>query len=205
MKVLVLNGSPKVNGNTATSLNEVIKVLNNEGIETELIQVGNMNISPCKGCRCCHELGKCVIDDEVNEIAKKFENADGLLIGTPVYYASANGNLLMLLQRLFYSIQFDTNMKVGACIACARRAGTTVSLDELNRFFTINNMPIVPSTYWNNVYGNKPQECVDDLEGIQTMHNLGKNMAFMIKAIHLGKEKYGLPIHELNAKTNFIR
>ena len=205
MKVIIINGSPRQDSNTLVGLKEVQKALEEEGIETEIIDIGNQDIRGCIACRSCHESGKCVFDDIVNEVALKFEQADGIVVGSPVYYANINATVLAFLQRLFYSSRFDKTMKVGAAVVCARRSGTTASLDEINRFFTISGMPVVSSTYWNNIYGNMPKEALHDEEGIQTMRNLGKNMAFLIKAIALGKKEYGLPLKEKDARTNFIK
>ena len=203
MKVLILNGSPHGKGCTARALQEVEETLNREGIETETIVVGNQNIRGCISCNHCGKTGKCVFDDPVNEIARKFEGADGLLVGTPVYYAGANGTLLSLLDRLFYSTGFDKAMKVGAVVLSSRRAGSTSAYDEINKYFTIASMPIASSSYWNEVHGFTAGDVEKDLEGLQTMRNLGRNMAFLIKAIHLGKETYGLPEKESGAFTSF--
>lgn len=205
MKVLLINGSPKKEGNTYVALHEVQKTLESEGIETELIHVGNKDIRGCIACGRCKELGKCVIDDMVNEVAPKFNEADGIVVGSPVYYASPNGTVLSFLDRLFSSTQFDKSMKVGAAIAVARRGGTTATFDVLNKYFTISNMPIAPSQYWNNVHGCTPGEALQDGEGLQTMRQLGRNMAFIVKSIQLGKEKFGLPEHEAKIATSFIR
>ena len=187
MKVLLINGSPNPRGCTYTALNEVAKTLEQEGIETEIIQVGQKDIRGCIGCRQCKESGQCIFDDFVNEVAPKFNECDGIVIGSPVYYASANGTLISFLDRLFYSTLADKTMKVGAAVVSARRAGTTATFDELNKYFTISQMPIVSSQYWNMVHGNTPEEVQQDLEGLQTMRTLGKNMAFLIKSIQLGK------------------
>lgn len=203
MKVLILNGSPKSNGCTAKALKEVENTLNNEGIETETILVGNKDIRGCISCGFCHENGKCVFNDLVNETATKFKEADGIIIGTPVYYAGANGNLISFLDRLFYSTTFDKTMKVGAGVISSRRAGSTSAFDEINKYFTICNMPIVSSSYWNEVHGFSAEDVEKDLEGLQTMRNLGRNMAFMIKSIKLGKEKFGLPQNERDSFTSF--
>lgn len=206
MKVLLINGSPNVNGSTATALNEVAKTLNEEGIETEIITVGNKDIRGCIGCRKCFQAGKCVFDDYVNEAAPKFAEADGIVIGSPVYYANANGTLVSFLDRLFYSTFFvDKSFKVGAAIASARRGGQVATFDQLNKYFTISGMPIAGSQYWNMVYGNSAEEVKQDLEGMQTMRTLGKNMAFLIKSINLGKDQIGLPEKERLTFTNFIR
>lgn len=205
MKVLLINGSPNAKGCTYTALTEVASTLEAEGIETELVHVGHKDIRGCIGCRKCHTAGKCVFDDLVNEIAPKFEESDGIVIGSPVYYASANGTLISFLNRLFYSTSFDKSMKVGASVVSARRGGCTATFDELNKYFTISNMPIASSQYWNQVHGNTPEEVKQDIEGCQIMRTLGRNMAFLIKSIALGKEKYGLPEKEPFTPTNFIR
>ena len=205
MKVLLINGSPNAKGCTYTALTEVASTLEAEGIETELIHVGHKDIRGCTGCRKCHTTGKCVFDDLVNETAPKFKESDGIVIGSPVYYASANGTLISFLDRLFYSADFDKSMKVGASVVSARRGGCTATFDELNKYFTISNMPIASSQYWNQVHGNTPEEVKKDIEGCQIMRTLGRNMAFLIKCIALGKEKYGLPEKEPFTPTNFIR
>lgn len=205
MKVLLINGSPNRNGCTYTALSEVASILENEGIETEIIQVGNKDIRGCIGCRRCKTTGKCVFDDIVNEIAPKFQECDGLVIGSPVYYASANGTLISFLDRLFYSTPGDKTMKVGAAVVSARRGGCSATFDELNKYFTISGMPVASSQYWNSVHGNTPDEVRQDKEGLQVMRALGRNMAFLIKSIALGKEKYGLPETEERVSTNFIR
>ena len=205
MKVLILNGSPHTNGNTATAIAEMVKVFEQENVEAEVVQVGSQQIRGCMGCGACYKLGKCVFDDVVNECAEKFAEADGLVIASPVYYASANATLVALLQRLFYSTRFDKRMKVGASIAVARRGGCSATFDELNKFFTISGMPIASSQYWNSVHGAVPGEAEQDAEGMQTMRTLAKNMAFLMKSIALGKEAFGLPEQEKHAWTNFIR
>ena len=205
MKVLLINGSPRPRGCTYTALNEVAKTLEQEDIETEIIQVGQKDIRGCIGCRQCKESGQCVFDDFVNEVAPKFNECDGIVIGSPVYYASANGTLISFLDRLFYSTLADKTMKVGAAVVSARRAGTTATFDELNKYFTISSMPVVSSQYWNMVHGYTPEDVMKDEEGMQIMRTLGKNMAFLIKSIHLGKEKYGLPEKEQRVFTPFIR
>ncbi len=205
MKVLLINGSPRPRGCTYTALNEVAKTLEQEDIETEIIQVGQKDIRGCIGCRQCKESGQCVFDDFVNEVAPKFNECDGIVIGSPVYYASANGILISFLDRLFYSTLADKTMKVGAAVVSARRAGTTATFDELNKYFTISSMPVVSSQYWNMVHGYTPEDVMKDEEGMQIMRTLGKNMAFLIKSIHLGKEKYGLPEKEQRVFTPFIR
>ena len=205
MKVLMLNGSPRKGGNTSIALAEIEKVLANEGIDVEIMQVGNKEIRGCKGCLYCKEHGKCVMDDIVNEVAEKLENADGLVIGSPVYYASANGTLICLLDRLFYSTKFNKTMKVGASVAVARRGGCSATFDELNKYFTISGMPVVSSQYWNSVHGRLPGDAEKDGEGLQTMRTLGHNMAFLIKSIALGKEALGLPEKEPGIMTSFIK
>ena len=205
MKVLILNGSPKANGNTAAALAEMITVFHSEGIETELVQVGSREIRGCTGCGTCYRTGKCVFDDLVNELAVKLEACDGLVIGSPVYYASANGTLIALLDRLFYSTRFPKTMKVGAGIAVARRGGCSATFDQLNKYFTISGMPVASSQYWNSVHGAKPGQAEEDAEGMQTMRTLARNMSFLMKSIALGKEKYGLPEREKPQYTNFIR
>ena len=205
MKVLLINGSPKKEGNTFIALREVQQALEAEGIETELIHVGHKPIHGCIACNRCKETGKCAFDDVVNEVAAKFEKADGIVFGSPVYYASPSGTMLSFLDRLFYSSPFDKSMKVGAAVAVARRGGTSATFDVLNKYFTISNMPVAPSQYWNSVHGRMPGEALQDGEGLQTMRQLARNMAFLIKSIQLGKEKYGLPAHEERIATNFIR
>lgn len=205
MKVLLINGSPRKEGNTSIALKEVADELNKEGIETETIQIGMQVIRGCLACGYCHKNGKCVIDDIVNKISEKFKEADGLVIASPVYYASANGTLISFLDRLFYSSPFDKTMKVGASIAVCRRGGASATFDELNKFFTISNMPVVSSQYWNSLHGRNVGEAKEDLEGLQTMRTLARNMAFLIKAINDAKDKYGLPEKEKHVMTNFVR
>jgi len=205
MKVLMINGSPHANGNTYTALQEMEKVFQAEGIEVEILHIGNKAIRGCIGCRKCSETGKCVFDDMVNESAKKFEECDGLVVGTPVYYASANATLVAFLTRLFYSTRFDKSMKVGAAVAAARRGGLTATYDELNKFFGISGMPIASGQYWNGIHGTQPGEAEQDKEGLQMMRTLAQNMAFLMKSIALGKEKFGLPEKEAFERTNFIR
>ena len=205
MKVLLINGSPHANGCTYTALCEVEKELNKNDIETEIIHVGNKDIRGCIACGNCRKNGKCVFDDMVNEVAPKFTDCDGIVVGSPVYYASANGNLISFMDRLFYSNACDKNMKVGAAVVSARRGGCSSTFDELNKYFTIAGMPVASSQYWNSVHGNTPEEVLKDEEGLQVMRTLGKNMAFLIKSIALGKEKYGLPEKEAKVATNFIR
>lgn len=205
MKVLLINGSPNAKGCTYTALSEVEKTLRENGIETEMLHVGHLAIHGCIGCHKCKEIGRCVFDDIVNEAAKKFEEADGIVIGSPVYYAGVNGALTTFLDRLYYSTSFDKRMKVGAAVCSARRAGTTATLDALNKFFLIAEMPIAGSQYWNMVHGNTPEEVLQDAEGLQTMRVLGRNMAFLIRAILSEKARSGLPEKEPRVSTNFIR
>ena len=205
MKVLLLNGSPHGKGNTALALDEMVKVFEKEGIETEVILAGNKAIRGCIGCGRCSELGRCVFDDLVNEVAPKFEAADGLVVASPVYYASANATLIALLDRLFYSTSFDKTMKVGASVVIARRGGCSATFDELNKYFTICGMPVASSQYWNSVHGRTPGEAAQDAEGLQTMRVLARNMAFLMKSIALGREAFGLPETEPRVATHFIR
>ena len=205
MKVLMINGSPRQNANTLIAFKEMTDIFDREGIEYEIMNIGNKDIRGCIACRTCHESGKCVFDDEVNEAAEKFEKADGLVIGSPVYYGSANGTLISFLDRLFYSIKFDTRMKVGASVVVARRGGLTATFDELNKYFTISEMPLATSTYWNQIHGRIAGEANEDAEGLQVMRNLARNMVFLMRSIELGKEKYGLPEKEEGISTSFIR
>ncbi len=205
MNVLILNGSPRQNGNTTRALRELETVLIAEGMTTETVQVGQLAVRGCLGCGTCYKAGKCVIDDIVNELASKFEAADALVVASPVYYASANGTLVSLLDRLFYSTHFDKRMKVGASVAVARRGGCSATFDQLNKYFTISGMPIASSQYWNSVHGAKAGECEADGEGLQTMRTLGHNMAFLVKSIDLGRKAYGLPEKEGKIATNFVR
>ena len=205
MKVLMLNGSPKANGNTAAALAEMEKVFVQESIEVETVQVGHKNIRGCISCNSCFKNGKCVFDDAVNELSPKFQAADGLVVATPVYYASANATLIATLDRLFYSTGFDKTMKVGASIAVARRGGCSATFDELNKYFTISGMPIASSQYWNSVHGGAPGQAAEDAEGLQTMRTLARNMTFLMKSIALGKDAFGLPEKEPHQFTNFIR
>lgn len=202
-KVILLNGSAKADGCTATALDEMIKVFNEEGVETEIIHIGNKDIRGCVSCGYCEDNGKCVFNDLVNEVAVKFEQADGLVVGSPVYYSSPNGTILSFMDRLFYSTSFSKQMKVGAAVVSARRGGNTASFDVLNKYFTISGMPVASSTYWNQVHGFTAEDVKKDLEGLQTMRNLARNMSFMIKAIADAKEKYGLPTVESGAFTSF--
>ncbi len=205
MKVLLINGSPKPNGNTAIALQEMVKVFEKEQIETEILHIGNKDIRGCISCGTCFGTGKCVFNDAVNEYASKLEECDGVVVGSPVYYASANSTLTAFLDRLFYSTGFDKTMKVGASVAVARRGGCSATFDQLNKYFTISGMPLASSQYWNSVHGNAPGEAAQDAEGLQTMRTLARNMSFLMKSIALGKEKYGLPEKEEHAWTHFIR
>ena len=205
MKVLILNGSPHANGNTAVAVNELVKTFEAQGVDAEVCHVGNKNIRGCIACGKCKTLGRCVFDDMVNEIAPKFEAADGLMFASPVYYASANATLIACLDRLFFSTHFDKTMKVGASVVVARRGGCSATFDELNKYFTISNMPVASSQYWNSVHGRELGQSEQDLEGLQTMRTLARNMTFLMKSIALGKEKFGLPEKEEWQPTHFIR
>lgn len=205
MKVLLINGSPRKNGNTAYALAQMADVFAQEGIEAEIVQVGNQAIRGCIACGSCGRSGKCVFDDAVNQTAAKFQEADGLVLGSPVYYASANATLIAFLDRLFMSTSFDKRMKVGASVVVARRGGCSATFDELNKYFTISGMPVASSHYWNSVHGRLPGEAVQDKEGIATVRNLAHNMAFLMKSIALGKDAYGMPTAEPKEPTNFIR
>lgn len=192
-------------GNTSIALGEMEKIFQQEGIQVETVQVGNKAIRGCVACLSCMEKGKCVFDDLVNETAPKFAEADGLVIASPVYYASANGTLISFIDRLFYSTPFDKTMKVGAAVAVARRGGVSATYDELNKYFAISGMPIATGQYWNVVYGREKGEAAQDEEGMQTMRTLARNMVFLMKSIALGKEQYGVPQREPFQRTNFIR
>ena len=206
MKVLLINGSPKVNGNTAFALSQMEEIFHASGVETETIQVGSQLLRGCIGCASCYKTGKCVFDDLVNETAAKLPEYDGIVVGSPVYYASPNGTLLSFLDRLFYSTgRIDKRMKVGASVVVARRGGCTAAMDVLNKYFTISEMPVASSTYWNQIHGGKPGEAEQDAEGVRTMRNLAKNMVFLMNAIAAQKEKTGLPEPEKKVFTNFIR
>ena len=205
MKVLILNGSPRVNGNTDVAVNELVKTFEAEGVETVVSRIGNQDIRGCIACGSCSKNGKCVFDDAVNELASVFEEADGLVLASPVYYASANATLIACLDRLFYSAGFDKTMKVGASVVVARRGGCSATFDELNKYFTISGMPVASSQYWNSVHGREKGQAEQDLEGLQTMRTLARNMTFLMKSIALGKEKYGLPEVEKERQwTHFI-
>lgn len=205
MNVLMINGSPHAQGNTYTALHEMEKIFHQEGIETEILHIGNKDIRGCIACRKCGELGRCVFDDEVNQAASKFAACDGLVVGSPVYYASANATLVAFLTRLFYSVRCDKTMKVGAAVAAARRGGLTATYDELNKFFGISGMPIASGQYWNGIHGQTPGQAQEDAEGLQMMRTLARNMSFLMKSIALGREKFGLPEQEPKQFTNFVR
>lgn len=205
MKVLMINGSPHANGNTSIALHEMEKEFEKNGIEVEKLHIGTKDIRGCIACGKCRELGKCVFDDVVNEAAIKFEEADGLVVGSPVYYASANATTIAFLDRLFYSSNFDKTMKVGASVVVARRGGTSATFDELNKYFTISGMPVASSQYWNNVFGRAQGDATGDAEGLYNMRVLARNMSFLMKSIALGKEKYGMPETEEHAWTHFVR
>lgn len=205
MKVLIINGSPRPKGNTTLALAQMENVFAEEGIEVESVRVGSDAVRGCVACGSCSKLGRCVFDDCVNELATLFEEADGLVVGTPVYYGSANATLVAVLDRLFYSTGFDKTFKVGCAVACARRGGLTATFDELNKYFTISGMPVASGQYWNGVHGARPGEAEQDGEGLQQMRTLARNMAFLMKSIALGKEAYGLPAKEPRINTNFVR
>ena len=205
MKVLLITVSPKVKGNTALALENMAQVFAEQGIEAEIIQVGNQPVRGCIACNGCGKTGKCVFDDVVNEVGAKLESADGIVVGSPVYYASANATLIAFLDRLFYSTHVNLRMKVGASVVIARRGGCSATFDELNKYFTISGMPIASSHYWNSVHGQKPGQAEQDAEGLITVRNLARNMAFLMKSIALGKEAYGMPTLEPRIATNFIR
>ncbi len=205
MKVLMLNGSPRSNGNTALALAEMEKVFKEEGVEVETVLVGDQAVRGCVVCGYCYTHGGCVFNDIVNELAPKFAAADGLVVASPVYYASANGTLVSLLDRLFYSSHCDKRMKVGAAVAVARRGGLSATFDELNKYFTISSMPVASSQYWNSVHGRLAGEAAQDGEGLQTLRALARNMTFLMRSIALGKEKYGLPQEEERISTHFVR
>lgn len=205
MKVLLINGSPRPKGNTYIALSQMEQVFSQEGIDCEIINIGKESIRGCMACGYCSKNGKCAFDDSVNAVAQKFKDADGLVLASPVYYASANSTLTAFADRLFYSAPFDKTMKVGASVVCARRGGCTAAFDRLNKYFTISGMPLASSRYWNQIHGCLPGEAQGDKEGLQVMRTLARNMAFLIKSIALGKEKFGLPQKEQTEMTNFIR
>ena len=205
MKVLIINGSPRIKGNSSILLDEMVKIFKEENVEVDYYQIGGKDIRGCMACNYCYEHGECVFKDDVNDLAKRFENADGFVVTSPVYYGSANGSVISLLDRLFYSSNFDKRFKVGAAFAIARRAGTTATFDELNKYFTINQMPIVSGRYWNNGFGRSQSEIDQDKEGLQNARVVARNMVFLMKAIKDAKEKYGLPLKEEVEYTNFIK
>lgn len=205
MKVLLINASPRSNGNTALALHEMEKVFAEQGVGTALIHIGNRDIRGCIACGRCASLGRCVFDDAVNEVAPLFEEAAGIVAASPVYYASANGTLVSFMDRLFHSTPFDKTMKVGATVAVCRRGGASATFDQINKYFTISNMPVASSQYWNSVHGRAPGEAAQDAEGLQTVRVLARNMSFLMKSIALGREKYGLPETEAHEWTHFIR
>lgn len=205
MKVLLINGSPKAKGNTAFALAQMAEVFSEQGIDVQTIHVGNQAVRGCLACGACKKAGKCVFDDTVNQTAELFREADGLVVASPVYYASANATLIAFLDRLFQSTSFDKRMKVGASVVVARRGGCSATFDELNKYFTISQMPVASSHYWNSVHGGAPGEAAQDAEGIATVRNLARNMTFLMKSIALGKETFGLPELEPLVRTNYIR
>ena len=205
MKVVIINGSPRKEGNTSFAIDEMLRVFKDEKVDYEVYQIGNKNIRGCVACNSCAGTGRCVYNDVVNEIAADFEDADGLIIATPVYYANANATLIACLDRLFYSTKFDKTMKVGASVVCARRGGLSATYDQLNKYFSISSMPIVSSNYWNSIHGRIPGEALNDPEGLQTMRLLAKNMVFLMRSIELGKKEYGLPKKEQKIFTHFVR
>ncbi len=204
MKMLLINGSPHKNGTTYAALCEIARTLDSEGVEWDIVQVGNLVIRGCIGCYSCYQNGKCVFDDEVNSVAEKFKEADGIIVGSPVHYAAPAGTLISFLDRLFYSTRFDKRDKVGAAVVCARRGGCTAAFDVLNKYFTISGMPVVSSTYWNQVHGANAEDAALDVEGMQCMRNLARNAVFLMRSIEEGKQKYGMPQVEKGARTNFI-
>lgn len=205
MKVIILNGSPRKGGNTSIAIEEAVKVFNENGVETEVVEIGDKPVRGCIACGSCNKTGKCVFSDGVNEVAEKFKEADGLIVASPVYYASANGTLICFLDRLFYSSHFDKTMKIGASIAVCRRGGASATFDELNKYFTISGMPVVSGQYWNSVHGREKGDASRDAEGLQTIRSVAKNAVFLMKSIALGKEKFGLPEKEERVYTHFIR
>ena len=205
MRVLIINGSPRLNGNSTKLINEMVSIFNKENVEVDLYQIGNNAIRGCMACGYCYTHGQCVFKDDVNDLAKRFELADGLVVTSPVYYGSANGSVISLLDRLFFSSHFDKRFKVGAAFAIARRAGTTATFDELNKYFTINQMPIASGRYWNNGFGREQGQIDKDEEGLQNARVVARNMIFLMKAIKDAKEKYGLPEKEETKYTQFIK
>ncbi len=204
LNVLILNASPRKNGNTTVAVKEMEQIFAESEVDFETLEIGRDTIKGCISCGYCAKNGKCVTDDVVNEIAQKFEKADGLVVASPVYYASANATLIACLDRLFYSTGFDKTMKVGASVVCARRGGCSATFDELNKYFTISGMPVASSQYWNSIHGRGRGEAELDEEGKQTMRTLARNMVFLMKSIQLGKEQFGLPEKEEWTPTSFI-
>lgn len=205
MKVLIINGSPHSDGCGRRALDEMVKIFESEKVETEIVSIGNKSIRGCCACLACKNLGRCAFNDEVNELAEKFKECDGLVISSPIYYAAPNATLLALLDRMFYSSAFDKTMKVGASVVTARRGGCTAGFDVLNKYFAISGMPIASGQYWNQVHGGCKEDAECDLEGLQSMRTLARNMVFLMKSIQLGKEKFGLPETEPKLRTSFIR
>ena len=205
MYVLMVNGSPHKEGNTFIALNEMDRIFRAEGVETEILHIGNQDIRGCIACRSCAKIGKCVFNDAVNEAAPKLARCQGLVVASPVYYASANATLIAFLDRLFFSTRFDKTMIVGASVAAARRGGLTATYDELNKYFGISGMPIASGQYWNGIHGREPGEANEDAEGLQMMRTLARNMVFLMRGIELAKEKYGVPAREPFTNTDFIR
>ena len=205
MKVLIINGSPRLKGNSSTLVNEMINIFNKEGVEVDNYQIGAKAIRGCMACGYCYEHGECVFKDDANDLAKRFEQADGLIVVSPVYYGSANGSIISLLDRLFYSSHFSKKFKVGAAFAIARRGGTTATFDELNKYFTISQMPIASGRYWNNGFGRTEGQINQDEEGLQNARVVARNMVFLMKAIKDAKEMYGLPETEEVKSTHFIK
>lgn len=205
MKVLMLNGSPRKGSNCGIALDEMKKVFEENGIDCTVVQVGNKDVRGCVVCGACMKNNKCVFDDVVNELAPLFEEADGLVVATPVYFGSANGTIVSVLDRLFHSTHFDKTMKVGASVVCGRRGGMSATFDELNKYFTITGMPVASSCYWNSIHGREPGEAAYDAEGLMVMRTLARNMSFLMKSIALGKETYGMPEKEAAVKTHYIR
>lgn len=205
MRVLIINGSPRTKGNSSKLVEEMTKIFEKENVEVDSYQIGSKAIRGCMACGYCYEHNECVFKDDVNDLAKRFEAADGLVVLSPVYYGSANGSIISLLDRLFYSSHFEKRFKVGAAFAIARRAGTTATFDELNKYFTINQMPIASGRYWNNGFGRTEGQVEQDLEGTQNARVVARNMVFLMKAIKDAKEKYGLPEKEEVTYTHFIK
>ena len=205
MKILILNGSPHKNGTTYSAIREMEKIFSESGAEFETIHVGAKDIRGCVACYSCGKTGRCVFDDAVNEIAPKFQEADALVVASPVYYASANATLIALLDRLFFSTHFPKTMKVGCAVVAARRGGITSTFDELNKYFSISGMPIASGQYWNGLHSPDPELGQQDEEGLQMMRTLARNLVFLVKSIALGKEKFSLPEQEPKIATNFCR